>query len=50
MARLSINVSEETKEALQEIAKAWDRDMSWVARKFIQEGIDRSFLPEEEQE
>lgn len=45
MAKLSINISEEIKQQLQDIAKELDRDMSWVARKFIQEGID-DFLQE----
>lgn len=46
MAKLSLNISDEMKEQLQEVAKELDRDMSWVARKFIQEGIN-DFLQEE---
>lgn len=41
-AKITVKLSPETKQDLQKEANQHDRTMSWLALKFIQDGIKRS--------
>lgn len=41
-AKITVKLSPETKQDLQKEATQHDRTLSWVALKFIQDGIKRS--------